>query len=382
MRTNTHGTQDLTVTAVIGGAFGALILAACPAKAQSAGSEIEVPFVEPSFLVATDRGMGPVLIDRTPGPRERAGAGSGPRTIATVPDSAGRAPGPTAPARPAHDWTGLHLGLHAGEESMTISGATRALQGPTNAAAARESADLEMKAAVWGFQAGYDYQLANGVVVGIEADFSEAGLRDSIVTLSPNPALAAGGNAEAVTHYDVDWTAGLRVRLGYAISDRLLVYGTGGVALAREDQAREQYISNSGSRSYPLGTSTIPFFVERVQVTREGVSGGLGAEYALGGRWSIRGEYVYSNFGDHNFDFPNARAGTGKNYSFHEEIIVGWEVIFPGSRECMVYGMCGLRPVYGLVRRDVEGSSSTIEGRRATNDLDRHAIRVGLNFRF
>lgn len=286
------------------------------------------------------------------------------------------------------DWTGFHVGAHAGGDFLNFAGNTTSLDGTFNDAAARESADFNLRGGAFGLQAGYDRQLENGFVVGVEADYTKTYLRGLEKFGSTDPVLAKSGYLDATTSYDIDWTAGLRAKLGYAVNDRLLVYSTAGLALAKETQWRDQYISDGASATNPLGSETTAFFVEKASGTRAGFTIGLGAEYALNDNWSIRADYSYSHFRAKSFKFKNARAGTGKDYRTSEQ--TGTEMVDPGLKgDPNMAWLCDAMPevcepyespIYEYV--DHVGTSGITNGRNASNSLNLHAIKVGLNYRF
>nr|WP_256473446.1 outer membrane beta-barrel protein [Bradyrhizobium sp. 170] len=86
----------------------------------------------------------------------------------------------------------------------------------------------------------------------------------------------------------VDWLSLNSVRVGFVAADRLLVYGKGGVALARE--------SHHFGFEQALGVGSVAFdFKGRALHT--GLLAGVGAEYAFLGNWSAKLEYNYLNFG-------------------------------------------------------------------------------------
>jgi opacity protein-like surface antigen len=79
----------------------------------------------------------------------------------------------------------------------------------------------------------------------------------------------------------------IRARTGFAF-DRVLIYGTGGVAFA-----------GFSSIFSVNGTDAIgPFFANgRGSTTRVGWTAGGGVQYAINNNWSVRVEYRYSDFG-------------------------------------------------------------------------------------
>lgn len=288
------------------------------------------------------------------------------------------------------DWTGFYAGVHAGGAFGHTWGDTTTLDGTENPAAARESADQSFDSGLFGVQAGYNWQLGNRFVLGVEADWSKTYLHGSQKTLSTDPVLAANGHVDANTSYDIDWTSSVRGRLGYAVSDKLLAYATGGLALARETQWRDQYVSNRADENQPLGDETSVFFVDRASATRAGFTIGGGMEYALNDRWSLKADYTYSYFRKKNFKYKDARAGTGKDYTTTTSKIVGYETI-DYSKDPNMSGICEIvpdicvpfeSPIYEYEHTDHIGGSSIADGRSASNALGIHTIKLGLNYRF
>lgn len=85
--------------------------------------------------------------------------------------------------------------------------------------------------------------------------------------------------------FHTDWLATVRPRVGVTF-DRLMVYGTGGVALTRFKYDEEfQDTFNPALASASLSQ------------TRLGWTAGGGAEFLLREHWSIKGEYLYADFG-------------------------------------------------------------------------------------
>lgn len=287
------------------------------------------------------------------------------------------------------DWSGLYAGFHGGWSFVGINGTTTALNGSVDPISASESADLKFDNPLFGVQAGYNWQLGNRVVFGIEADYSRTWFDKAQGAFTKDEWLApvndiAGLQAE--THYDIDWMASVRGRLGYAFDDGLLLYGTGGVAFLNQTQFRDQYRYES---DYYDGERTELLFVDKVAATRTGFTIGGGAEYAINDRWSIRAEYSYSHFAPKTFKFKNARAGTGTSYQTREQ--VGTETRGPdftpedpdfgwicdiAPEACLPYEV----PVYEYTNHT--GSSDIVNGRKASNDLDFHNFTIGFNYRF
>ncbi len=75
-----------------------------------------------------------------------------------------------------------------------------------------------------------------------------------------------------------------RLRVG----ERLLIYGKAGVAIAEEKHTFNQALA--GSEGNLTATENLSLNAKAVHT---GVVGGVGAEYALGGNWSVKAEYDY-----------------------------------------------------------------------------------------
>jgi outer membrane immunogenic protein len=120
-------------------------------------------------------------------------------------------PPPTyAPVVPFYNWTGFYIGLNGGG-AFGNSSWTDPIS-PTG--------NFNVSGALFGGTIGGNYQFGS-VVVGIEADGQWADIRGTTFN--------GCGNFGCETK--TDWLATVRGRVGYAW-DRVLLYGTGGVAFA------------------------------------------------------------------------------------------------------------------------------------------------------
>ncbi len=261
---------------------------------------------------------------------------------------------------PGSDWTGFYAGGHLGYALGSTSGVTTTANGMSGGIAKTESANVDFRDLTRGIQGGFNYQFSNRMVIGVEGDFSWTKLRKMQNAVSTESAqIAAGSFLQAKTDYKIDWTASLRGRVGYAF-DRMLVYATGGLAFLNETETRTQYQQPSANNLW-----TQVSFNEQSSVVRSGWTLGTGFEYAMNNNWSLKGEYTYDHFGNADFLFPNATAGVMAQTT---------------QRVCLIYypnGSCRI-----FTNRPVAGSSQTTNGRLAKNELDLHAVKLGVNYRF
>jgi outer membrane immunogenic protein len=183
---------------------------------------------------------------------------------------------------PAISWTGFYAGINVGAgwasstESWTVPFFNAAI---TNAAATT----LRPSGAIGGLQLGYNYQIQS-IVLGAEADFDETDIGTQRQV--PTPPFVNQVNENFSSH----WLGTLRARLGIA-SDRLLFFGTGGLAVARV-QLYDGVGFNTSSNS--------------TDQTRSGWVVGGGAEWAFSRQWSLKSEYLYVNLGTITFNSLNS----------------------------------------------------------------------------
>ncbi|WP_420962479.1 outer membrane protein [Brucella sp. IR073] len=202
-------------------------------------------------------------------------------TSAMAADAIVSEPTPPAAAVDTFSWTGGYIGLNAGyaggkfKHPVTL---TDELLGETLLS---DSIDFDADGFVGGVQAGYNYQLGNGIVLGAEADFQGS-------TLKGDESELLGTTLKGETK--VEWFGTVRARLGYTPVERLLVYATGGLAYGK--------IKSSLSD----GTDSISD-----SETKTGWTVGAGAEYALDNHWTVKGEYLYTDLGKRTLvDFTTA----------------------------------------------------------------------------
>jgi high affinity Mn2+ porin len=130
-----------------------------------------------------------------------------------------------------------------------------------------------------GLQAGYNYRLYPGVVVGLEADVS-----------APN-SLAS---TQAIFHETAQMSGTLRGRLGFVRND-WVIYGTGGYAWSYDQFVRNQLIG------MPAG---VPGTIEKASAFRSGWALGAGVELPVALNWTASIEYLFTAFGVQGITFP------------------------------------------------------------------------------
>src|ERR1700731_4583882 len=165
-----------------------------------------------------------------------------------------------APVRaPIYDWTGFYVGGQVGYGQGDFGPGANPV--PDQAVFFPHSLTGMMR----GFQAGYNLQLPNRVVLGVEADGSFARPVDR-----PKFGLAPFNTT-------LEYAATARGRIGYAFGT-ILPYVTGGLAWG---QTRVNINAGDGSL---LSSQLLPHV---------GWTAGLGMEMAFGGNWTAKIEYDY-----------------------------------------------------------------------------------------
>jgi outer membrane immunogenic protein len=246
-----------------------------------------------------------------------------------------------------YNWSGFYVGLNAGaafgrSKATTSSDCSLPNGGGAyycdNAGAGADNAALvdalgSGKSSDTGFtggiQAGYNWQRSN-IVYGLETDFGAFKLNGSRQGSGNFPTAMVGGvgGGDPFTigsSFSADWLFTLRGRLGTVVMPNLLVYATGGLALTRLTASLAYAdVSSIGApnSSSPSSTSLKTGWV---------LGGGL--EWALSNNWTVKGEYIYVDFG-----------------------------------KVTASGM-------------IEGGGYT-QGISTTSDLSAHVARVGVNYKF
>jgi len=213
------------------------------------------------------------------------------------------------PSAVAQEWSGFYLGANLGgvwgnsdadasvgcPTSGYICGAAAAAAPNGPAVAGAGTGSLNGNGVIGGGQAGYNVQ-SGSLVYGFEVDLSALDLNASRTATASYPVAAGAptvGNTFTIgSGLSTNWLLTARGRLGWAVSN-LLLYATGGLAVTDlevtstfTDNLGTGAPSNPGSRMFARSTDTKIGFVV-----------GGGAEWVLTGNWTVRGEYLYVDFG-------------------------------------------------------------------------------------
>jgi outer membrane immunogenic protein len=223
--------------------------------------------------------------------------------VASVLGAAGSAQAQTLPS-----WQGFYVGAFAGgawgrSDATTITNCSVAgippgyfcstPLGAANGLAVNTSGTGSMSGSGFtgGVQIGHNWQRGN-FLYGAEADFGSFNLRGSRQASAFYP--TAAGTVATTELYTVgssfktDWLFTLRARAGWA-RDNWLIFGTAGLAVTR----LEVTTSFSDTNLPAPGASG----AGTASATKPGFAIGGGVEWAISNRWTVKGEYLFVNFG-------------------------------------------------------------------------------------
>lgn len=239
---------------------------------------------------------------------------------------------PAAQAEP-FDWTGFYVGAHAGyatgdeeDGQADLFSCGSGGGGPGGCTATTSSVSVVISTSITGGSPAqpldpYSPQGLSGFIGGVHAGYN---VQFGRFVFGVEGDLDAS-NIEARNHntydsyadrnlgLDVGWQASLRLRAGYALTDHLLLYATGGAAIADAE------VTTFASGALALTDTTTE------SKTHSGWIAGLGADYAFTEHWVGRVELRYTDFGAETYqtqdgplevDWTQESALIGISYKF------------------------------------------------------------------
>lgn len=212
-----------------------------------------------------------------------------------------KAPPPVA----AYDWTGFYVGGNIGygwgraNATDTVSG--RGFITGFFPVSFSHADTLSLDGVIGGGQIGYNWQASPNWVFGLEADWQGASQKAS--QSHSDPYITLGFSSLSTTYEaKISWFGTARGRVGYAW-DRLLFYGTGGLAYGGLRLAGT--MTDSGSSLGTPFSVTTPFGVSSVKA---GWTAGAGVEGEIISNWTWKAEYLYADLGSINVSAPGGTA--------------------------------------------------------------------------
>ncbi|HET9164537.1 MAG TPA: outer membrane beta-barrel protein [Candidatus Angelobacter sp.] len=202
------------------------------------------------------------------------------------------------------DFKGFYVGVNAGGAFGRPRVDTSPIFSPTGYFAATSTPaitkasnqTIDMNGFTAGGTAGYNFQFES-VVVGLEADYGSMDLSGSTTVTQTYPCCAPTSFTVTQTA-KTSWVFTVRPRVG-VVFGRFLLYGTAGAAITN--------VKYTG-----LFTDTFATAHESAAIdeTRPGWAAGGGGEYHHGRHLSIKGEYLWTDFGVASIPTSNLTAFT------------------------------------------------------------------------
>lgn len=223
--------------------------------------------------------------------------------IASSPALAQSAPDSVEAPQAAYNWSGYYAGISGGVaffnggkiiSSSNVLAVATANNSSVTYLPSTSKNDTGISA---GGVVGYNYQIGM-IVFGGEADFSYAGLK------SERMASGTSSNGMAYFAFDsvdkVDWYGTARARLGVTAFDRIMAYGTAGLAYGEVEASVSNsttYPPNLGSPYSNLAGLLPQNWRGQTSEIKVGWTAGAGLQYALTDHVVLGAEYLYVDLG-------------------------------------------------------------------------------------
>jgi outer membrane immunogenic protein len=188
----------------------------------------------------------------------------------------------------APSWTGGYIGVVGGygwgDADFSADSFLTGTSTPSGDPTVEDSIDME--GFLLGGQLGYDFDLGNGFVLGVAGDMSWSDINgETCVETGGCTGLATDSYASS----DINWLATIRARAGFSTGS-LLIYGTGGLAIADAD-ASVTFVESSTDPARSDSNTHIGWVI------------GAGAEFMVTENMSFGAEYLHVDLGSEDYAF-------------------------------------------------------------------------------
>ncbi len=197
---------------------------------------------------------------------------------------------PMPGSAPVISWTGFYAGAVG---TYGWGNTTAAFTAPTSFPDIRpwKAVDIALNGGMLGATVGYNMQLQNNFVVGVEGDISFGRIGgDAFLpqNLSGGPSTPGYNPNDTMGEFHQSWLATARLRLGWstmAMGNPTLWYVTGGAAWSDGNR----HIFNGTVNSVVSGN------------THFGWIAGGGVEHKINNHWSVKAEALYADLGTQSY---------------------------------------------------------------------------------
>jgi len=201
-----------------------------------------------------------------------------------------KAPVYKAPPVALYNWTGFYVGVNVGGSSSNDGTINETGTPASSWNDVNGYVPLSSKSNLTaGLQAGYNYQI-NSIILGIEGDLNYLHYSASNPERLASGAISSGG--DTIGSKDMKWLGTLRGRLGMTVSERAMLFLTGGLAISDLEYSVVD-ACNTGSCGGGLTSGSTKI--------NTGWTFGGGGEYAINRNWSAKAEYLYVQFNAKDF---------------------------------------------------------------------------------
>ena len=184
----------------------------------------------------------------------------------------------------SYDWSGFYLGVQGGYKSNDV----KSFRDAEN-----ELYNIDMDKINGGIFAGYNYQLDNNIVIGIEGDVSSDNASETIKGIKESGKdYLINSSAEIKSKSNVS----VRGRIGYAF-DHVMPYVSAGITHAN--------FSASGDKTCIGACPLVTTSTWEVKKGKTGYTVGAGLDMATMSNVVLRTEYRYTDFGKFNLGFKD-----------------------------------------------------------------------------
>lgn len=196
----------------------------------------------------------------------------------------------STPATPvaASTWTGVYVGAFGGFANGSAHIEPDAFLTDIGAYPVK----MNLNGGFVGGAIGYNYEMNNGLVLGAVGDLAWARIKGA-TCVEATVGYCNGSYNDSYAHGTVNWLSTLRGKLGFAPSNDLLLYATGGLAIA----------GARGEDTYVDGANNMT-----AHTTQAGWTVGAGADYKLSSSVSLEAEYLYADLGKKDYRYSIASA--------------------------------------------------------------------------
>lgn len=222
-----------------------------------------------------------------------------------------------APAFAQDTWDGWYVGANIGgadgssRQDVTINPNTYFAGSSVTSIQNDGHRKLTDNGITGGLQVGFNRQ-SGGMVWGVEADFDALDLNKSSSITTTYPCCSPS-TYTLTQDVKTSWLFTVRPRVGFTAGN-WLVYGTGGLAVA-DFKATQRFTDNfTAAPGAQQSAST--------NKNRTGWTLGAGLEYGMSDGWSLKGEYLYADFGKEDYSGVMTNPAAGATFNDRADLRV------------------------------------------------------------